>query len=248
MALIVATTAAAQMMPSGVVKGGTAMQLRLGPGRSRFSQDLDVARAGALDEFEAGYRKNLRTGWAGFSGELVAKTPPSPVGVPARYVMRPCQVRVTYGTGGTPWRTVEFELGHDELGCTDAPEIEIAADVIGIFVRIGLPTPAALPLMARHHQVVQKLHACTAPGNDRARDLVDLQLLLDPDTLDYANTARLARRLFTARQGHAWPPRVVEQPGWASIYREAATDLSVATSLDAAIEWTNALIDRVAGY
>lgn len=164
-ALIVATTAAAQMMPSGVVKGGTAMQLRLGPGGSRFSQDLDVARAGALDEFEAGYRENLRTGWAGFSGELVAKTPPRPVGVPAHYVMRPYQVRITYGTGGTPWRTVEFELGHDELGCIEDPEIEIAADVTDIFVPIGLPTPAPLPLMARHHQVVQKLHACTATGN-----------------------------------------------------------------------------------
>ena len=190
-ALIVATTAAAQMMPSGVVKGGTAMQLRRGPGGSRFSQ------------------------------------------------------RITYGTGRTPWRTVEFELGHDELGCTDDPEIEIAADVTDIFVQIGLPTPAPLPLMARHHQVVQKLHACAAIGNDRARDLVDLQLLLDPDTLNYANTAQLARRLFTARNGHDWAPRVVEQPGWAPIYQEAATDLPVLASLEAAIEWANDLIGRI---
>lgn len=233
------------MMPSGVVKGGTAMQLRLGPGGSRFSQDLDAARAGALDEFENGYRHNLRTGWAGFTGELIAKTPPNPAGVPAHYVMRPYQVRITYGTGGTPWRTVEFELGHDELGCTNDPEIEISADVTDIFVQIGLPTPAPLPLMARHHQVVQKLHACTATGNDRARDLVDLQLLLDPDTLNYADTAWLARRLFTARKGHAWPPRVVEQPGWAPIYQEAATDLPVLASLEAAVEWANDLIGRI---
>jgi hypothetical protein len=34
-------------------------------------------------------------------------------------------------------------------------------------------------------QVAQKLHACTAPGSERAHDLVDLQLL-EPDADDAA--------------------------------------------------------------
>lgn len=39
-----------QMLPEGAVKGGTAMALRYGRGDSRFTQDLDAARAVPLTD------------------------------------------------------------------------------------------------------------------------------------------------------------------------------------------------------
>ena len=39
----VANTVVGQMLPSGVVKGGTAMELRVGEAGSRFTPDLDTA-------------------------------------------------------------------------------------------------------------------------------------------------------------------------------------------------------------
>ena len=50
------------------------------------------------------------------------------------------------------------------------------ADAAVLFARVGLPAPGRAPLMPLDHQVAQKLHALTGPG-DRARDLVDLQLI-----------------------------------------------------------------------
>lgn len=40
----VANTVIGQVLPPGVVKGGTAIKLRVGEGRSRFTLDFDAAR------------------------------------------------------------------------------------------------------------------------------------------------------------------------------------------------------------
>ena len=40
-----------QLLPDGAVKGGSAIKLRFGESATRFTTDLDVARASTLDEF-----------------------------------------------------------------------------------------------------------------------------------------------------------------------------------------------------
>lgn len=44
----IANTVVGQMLPAGVIKGGTAMKIRVGEGASRFTPDLDAARAATL--------------------------------------------------------------------------------------------------------------------------------------------------------------------------------------------------------
>jgi hypothetical protein len=61
-------------------------------------------------------------------------------------------------------------------------DLRIADDILAIFAKIGLDEPAPVPLMLVEHQLAQKLHACTwvnpkTNRNDRAHDLVDLQIL-----------------------------------------------------------------------
>lgn len=51
MRAVAANTVVGQMLPSGAVKSGTAIKLRLGDRITRFTTDLDVARAIALDDF-----------------------------------------------------------------------------------------------------------------------------------------------------------------------------------------------------
>jgi len=50
---VVANTAVGQMLPAGVVKGGTAMKLRVGEAGSRFTPDVDAARSAtvSLDDY-----------------------------------------------------------------------------------------------------------------------------------------------------------------------------------------------------
>ena len=89
---VVANTVVGQMLPSGAVKGGTAIKLRLGDRITRFTTDLDVARAIALDDFVDALDVALAEGWSGFTGRVVPRRPAKPKDVPPQYVMQPYEV------------------------------------------------------------------------------------------------------------------------------------------------------------
>lgn len=233
-----------QMLPEGTIKGGSAMALRYGRRDSRFTQDLDAARlqplAHFLDQFEAA----LTEGWAGFTGRLVDRRPPRPMGVPPVYVMQPFDVRLDYR--GRSWRTVKFELGHNEIEDAEEPEFLIARDLVELFTTLGLPEPGPVPVMRADHQVAQKLHALSEPGSERVRDLVDLQLLDQREQLALAEVHATCIRLFGYRRRQSWPPSVEVGPGWAELYEAAAEGIDVLPDVHDAVAWVNQLIARIA--
>lgn len=232
-----------QLLPEGAIKGGSAMALRFGRD-SRFTRDLDAARIHSLDQFRADFEESLAAGWAGFTGRLVERAAPSPIGVPTGYVMQPFDVRLAYR--GQSWCTVKFELGHDEIGDGDEPEYRIADDLVDLFTEVGLPVPRPVPVMRADHQIAQKLHAASAPGSDRAHDLVDLQLLETGEDLDLSKVATTCRRLFTYRQQQQWPPTLTAGAGWDDLYVAAADGLDVLASIGEAVVWVNAFVHRIA--
>lgn len=87
--------------------------------------------------------------------------------------------------------------------------------------------------------------------NDRAHDLVDLQLLaadLRPEHLVQVREA--ATRLFAARQRHLWPPKATVREGWESLYDEelatvAGSRVALANDVHAAVSWANEFIASV---
>jgi hypothetical protein len=100
-----------------------------------------------------------------------------------------------------------------------------AHDAADWFADLGLPVPQLVPTLALKHQIAQKLHACTTPDetawvNDRAHDLVDLQL---------------AARIYRGSVRQGWPAR----------YSAEANGLDVLANLDAAIAWTNQFITQI---
>lgn len=232
-----------QMLPEGVVKGGSAMALRYGRG-TRFAQDLDAARVQPLAEFRSDFEDSLAAGWAGFTGRLVEKAAPRPPAVPRAYVMQPFEVKLDYR--GRSWCTVKFELGHNEIGDADEPEYQLAADLAGLFTEVGLPAPKAVPVMRSDHQVAQKLHAVTDEGSERARDLVDLQLLDKGANLDLAQVASTCMRLFDYRQQQPWPPTILAADQWETLYAEAAEGLDVLPTVEEAVVWANTFVRRIA--
>ena len=245
----VANVAVGQMLPPSVVKGGTAMKLRVGePGR-RFTPDFDASRPAeiTLDDYIDELADLLADGWSGFTGTVEQEDAATPDGVPPEYVMQPFSIRLAFR--GRHWLTVAFELGHDEIGSTKTPDLRIADDLITLFDSLGLETPAPIPVLALEHQIAQKLHACTYVNpktgqNDRAHDLVDLQIIEQEEAIDMAAVAATAERLFAARQGHEWPPTVVQYDRWATIYTEAATGLDVIADVTEAVIWVNDFIAR----
>ena len=242
----VANVVVAQMLPPGAVKGGTALKLRLGHERTRFTPDLDVARRGTIDQFIDEYTDALTAGWSGFTGRLVPVPPARPAGVPTAYVMQPYDIKLAYRDRA--WMTIRLEVGHDEIGDTDHPELYLANDLTRVFAALGLPEPRPVAVLSVDHQIAQKLHACSAPGSERAHDLVDLQLLAQNESapVDLATTRRTCERLFASRRAHAWPPTIEAGPTWSTIYSAAADGVECRATLADAVEWANSWISEIA--
>ena len=139
----------------------------------------------------------------------------TPDGVPAEYVMQPFSIRLAFR--GRHWLTVAFELGHDEIGSTESHDLRIADDLITLFEILGLEAPAPIPVLALDHQIAQKLHACTYVNpktgqNDRAHDLVDLQILAKARRT--ARTSPANRRPAATRFVPPEPSRSPTDQGW----------------------------------
>lgn len=240
---LMANAVVAGMLPDGVVKGGSAIKMRYGNARTRYTTDLDTATATDPAAYADLLGAALARGWEGFTGRVVPREPAHPRDVPEEYVMRPFDVRLSYL--GKPWCTVPLEVGHDEIGDSDAADWIDLEDADAAFAALGLPSPGRVPLMPLEHQVAQKLHAVTGTG-DRVRDLVDLQVMFSNSDIDLAATKRTCERLFAYRQRQAWPPTVEAREGWDEQYQALAEGMAVIQDVGEAIEWANALVSRIA--
>ena len=239
-----AATIIGQMLPGAVFKGGTSLRIRYGRGGSRNTIDCDVARKGDLDSFVREARASLAAGWQGFSATHVAKRPARPKDVPAAYVMQPFEVKMVY-LGGA-WCTLPLEVGFNEIGlANEADMVCPAADIVELFTELGFPEPAPIPLMPLAWQVAQKLHGVTEPGNDRVRDLADLQLILKDGALDMKRVLEICKRLFKFRKRQPWPPKVTKGVRWDELYESLRGDLPVLPTVVEAIVWANDLIARI---
>ena len=240
---IMANAIVANMLPDGVIKGGSAIKMRFGNAETRFTTDLDTATATNPEVYAEQLNEALHEGWEGFSGRVVKREPASPEGVPGDYVMQPYDVKLTYM--GRAWCTVPLEIGHNEIGDADAPDWAELTDVTALFESLGFPALGNVPLMPLEHQIAQKLHAMTSVG-DRARDLVDLQLIFARADIDMKKTNQTCKRLFAYRKSQAWPASVVKQENWEALYKEQANGLPVLQNVDEAISWANELIEKIA--
>lgn len=101
---LIAAVVVGQMLPDGAAKGGNALKIRFGKDVTRFSRDLDTARASSLNDYMTKLEDSLTIGWNGFSGAIVPREPASPKGIPTAYVMRPFEIKIAYN--GKSWMTL----------------------------------------------------------------------------------------------------------------------------------------------
>lgn len=240
---VVANAIVAQMLPDGSVKGGSAIKMRLGDMATRFTTDLDVARASSLSEFSDQLSTALASGWEGFTGTLVEEKKARPKDVPAQYVMQPFSVKLAYNN--KPWVTVRLEVGHNEIGDADEVDYIVPKDANGILEQLGFPALGPLPVMPLHHQIAQKLHAVSAPGSMRAHDLIDLQLLDDAYKGDYSDVCATCKRLFLYRKMQAWPPTVKAAAEWQALYAAQLPEDVPIREVGEAVAWANSLIEKI---
>lgn len=243
---LVANAIVGSLIPAGAVKGGSAMKIRFGDDFTRASTDFDAARKESLDGFLNGLGEALAEGWEGFEGRIVPKEPAHPDGVPAVYVMQPFDVKMSYL--GVPWCTVQLELGHNEIGDADEPDMVVPADANAILLALGFPELGPVPTMPLHYQIAQKLHGVSEPGSSRAHDLVDLQIIANMGDVDWERTRETCERLFAYRRRQPWPPIITKGEDWDALYAVQCGALDVFPEVESAIDWANHLIGKIAGY
>lgn len=241
---LMANSIVGQMLPDGVVKGGSAIKMRFGNAATRFTTDLDTATATDPDIFAERLAAMLAKGWEGFTGRIAPRDPAQPQGVPQEYIMRPFDVKLSYN--GKPWCTVPLEVGHNEIGDAEAADWVKLEDAADLLAKMGFPALGKVPLMPLAYQIAQKIHAVTS-GGDRVRDLVDLQIIAANAVIDLAETRRTCIRLFAYRKRQAWPPIVAKGEGWDALYATQAAGFPVEQSANDAIAWTNDLVRRIDG-
>lgn len=231
-----------QLLPDGAVKGGSSLKLRFGESAARFSRDLDAARISDIDSYAEALESALLEGWNGFTGRLIRGRQASPKGVPSHYVMQPFEVKFSYN--GKSWVTVPLEVGHNEIGDAEEPDMRVPEEASKVFEALGFPPLAPMPFMRLAHQVAQKLHGLTESESDRVHDLVDLQVIMREEPPALEEVKPLCVRLFSYRDMQPWPPVIEVQPGWVEGYEAASEGLSV-LDLNEAIVWGNDLIRRI---
>ena len=232
-----------QMLPDGVVKGGSSLMFRYGGEATRYTRDMDTARIMSLEQYIQKLENRLSQGWYGFTGKLVMVTPPKPAGVPPAYVMMPFDIKLNYC--GRPWQTIRIEIGHDEIGDADEYEEALPDDLATVFEALSFPRPIPIHVMKLSHQVAQKLHALSETGSERAHDLIDLQLIVANSKLDMADVRSKCHRLFDYRRMQSWPPTIYKGTGWNELYLNAKGNLHILPTADEAVVWVNELIAKI---
>ena len=227
-----------------IVKGGTAMQLRLGI-RARATTDIDVVFAGRVEDWLARFDAvTMERSWNGFT--IARKAPPVQIEVnTAGY--RPWRVPLQLRYEGREFGSVSLEVAIDDAASGHQDLIEPDGIALAAF---EIDPPRLVPCLDVPNQIAQKVHACTEPlpgGNDRVRDIVDiwlLEALIEPGTLSAVRAACLDT--FRRRQRHSWPPSVNPAASWPQDYALLVAEHPDAPStLDDAVEYVAQLIERI---
>ena len=203
--------------PRFLVKGGVAMELRLGMG-ARATNDFDVVFRGPMQGLLESLDEAFAEPYAGFqfrrSGE------PTYIGETStqRQV-----IKISFH--GRGWQTLTVEVARPEGTRGGDPEVVLAAISVSQF---GLESPERIAVMTVRYQIAQKLHAVTEQPSDhenaRYWDLIDLLLLRDL-VEDLSPVREACIEVFGNRKTHPWPPELLVPGSWEEPYKIEAEKL-----------------------
>lgn len=225
--------------PLFLVKGGVAMELRLGL-EARATKDFDATFREAAGRMLDRLDEALREPYGGFTltrGEVEEVGP-----TPAK------RLNIALAFEGRSWSTVKLELspaeGESGVEVERVPAIDLS--------RFGLEGPETVACMPLRYQIAQKVHACTArrddgKDNDRFRDLIDLILLRGLiDDNEVVAVYEACAQVFDAREQHRWPPTLEVPASWAEPYARLANDLGFeVTNVEVAADRVRVNIDEI---
>lgn len=213
-----------------VLKGGMALEVRFGK-KARVTKDVDLGlRESGVDP-------------AALRERLIEALEHDPDADGFFFEVGPLQQMREDGAGQVSWRVsvrlslagsefgrikVDISPRPDELTATDRKTIPTALDFAGV-------RPVEMDIIDVHRHAAEKLHAMLRTYGDgestRVRDLVDLMLILEHETIDQRRLAGVVRSVWRERND-ADPPAAF--PGlpesWPARYERLAADNDVEPS------------------
>lgn len=214
-------------IPVFFVKGGVAIELRLGL-LARATRDLDIGLCAPPAELLPLFDAALDVGFGDFRLRRRGEAQVLDNGAVA------LEISVEYL--GRPWATVDVDLA------SATPDIETDSVSPIQLAELGLESPRSVPCLAIPTQIAQKIHALTEPEprgrpNPRARDVLDVLLLVQRAEIDNAAVATACKRIFAERASHTWPiSSFAFPPAWHAILAELAREVRYDTDDPATIE------------
>jgi hypothetical protein len=202
--------------PLFLLKGGAAMELRLGL-EARTTKDIDTVFRESMESMLERLDEALQQGWGDFTFE---RTEPEAI-----KETRSVRLSIKLSYRGKRWGTVPLEVAPAEG--RSGEDIETLG-AIGID-QFGLDGPERVPCLGIRYQIAQKIHACTAPPvegkeeNPRFHDPMDLILLRDLVANDGWPAVRAACiDTFETRSVHTWPSELTVYPSWPEAFAALA--------------------------
>jgi hypothetical protein len=141
---------------------------------------------------------------------------------------------------------------HLDVGIGDAVmeplEVIEGRDWLGF---AGIASPS-LYMIPREQQFAEKLHAYTLPrhgaANTRVRDLVDMVLLIQTDTLTNDKVAEAIRITFERRKTHSLPETLPVPPSeWQNPYRALARECDLSGQVENAFAVLQMFMEPILG-
>ena len=226
---------------SWVVKGGFALQLRLGD-RARTTKDIDVLLVTpTTDLHQAIVRAALQDLGDWFQFEV--ERPSEDLGALEGGGVR---LQVVGLLDGRRFETFHIDVGQGETLLEPVDVLKTPA----LLSFAGIP-PTEIPCFPLPQQVAEKAHAYTRPHpsgqSSRVKDLVDILLIAGLGPMDARALRKALEATFNGRKTHTLPQRLPDPPStWSAPFRRLAGEVGVEfRTLGAAGEAVRRFLDPV---
>ncbi len=224
-----------------VLKGGLALQLRLGE-RARTTKDIDVL---LLTPHEDVHQSLVRAALLDLGDWFQFQVERSPAEVPAEPVGG-----VRFQVQGLLDRR-RFETFHIDVGWGDRLLDTVETLVTPALLAFANIPPTEVPSYPLPQQIAEKVHAYTRPRatgeGSRVKDMVDILLIAELRPMHGQALAQALQATFDTRTTHALPLHLPNPPStWAAPFRRLAEETGLGyQTLTGASEAARRFLDPV---
>lgn len=205
-----------------IVKGGYALQLRLGD-VARTTRDIDAAPPPGLadEKLKERLRKAASTNLGDWFEFEIGEPTAVATGAPGKGLRFPVRCLLD----GRTFETFHLDVGQGDP-LSDKPE-KLEGSAFLDFADIPRTAILCYPLTT---QIAEKLHAYTraygARESSRVRDLVDILLIASFSRVKAPALLKALEATFAARRTHSLPSELPRHPaGWSGPYKRLAREL-----------------------